>query len=51
MKHRSMTLGFTSITEMMRNMNKLKTLELKKGKLQNQEIKRKKLKRMKRSLW
>ena len=46
-----MTLGFTSLTEMIRNMNKLRTLKLKKGKLQNLKIKRKKLKRMKRSLW
>ena len=53
MKHRNVTLRFTSITGMMRNMNnKLRrTLKLK-TKLQNLKIKkRKKLKRMKRSLW
>ena len=53
MKHRNATLRFTSITGMMRNMSKLRrTPELKKRKLQNQKITmRKKLKRMKRSLW
>ena len=53
MKHRNVTLRFTSITGMMRIMSKLRrTPELKKRKLQNQKITmRKKLKRMKRSLW
>ena len=53
MKHRNVTLRFTNITGMMKNMNKLsRTLELNKRKLQNQETtKRKKLKRMKKSLW
>ena len=52
MRHRNVTLRFTSIAGMMRNMNKLRrTPELKKRKLQNQKItKRKKLKRMKRYL-
>ena len=53
MKHRNVTLRFTSITGMMRNISKLRrTPELKKRKLQNQKITMsKKLKRMKRSLW
>ena len=55
MKHRNMTLRFTSITGMMRNINKLRrTPELKKRKLRNQNqkiTKRKELKRMKRFLW
>ena len=55
MKHRNKTLRFTSITGMMRNINKLRrTPELKKRKLQNQNqkiTKRKELKRMKRFLW
>ena len=53
MKHRNATLRFTSITGMMRNIGKLRRApELKKRKLQNQKITmRKKLKRMKRSLW
>ena len=53
MKHRNVTLRFTSITGMMKNMSKLRRAPgLKKRKLQNQKITmRKKLKRMKRSLW
>ena len=53
MRRKNVTLRFMSITGMMRNMDKLRgTLELKKRKLQNQKItKRKKLKRMKKSLW
>ena len=39
MKHRNMTLRFTSITGMMRNMSKIRrTPELKKRKMQNQKI-------------
>ena len=53
MKHRNVTLRFTSITGMISNMSKLRrTAELKKRKWQNQKITmRKKLKRMKKSLW
>ena len=53
MKHRNATLRFTNITGIMKNMNKLsRTMELNMRKLQNQETtKRKKLKRMKKSLW
>ena len=49
-KHRNVTLKFITITEMMRNMNKIRrTLKLKKRKMENQKItKRKKLKRIKR---
>ena len=49
MKHRNVTSKFMSITRMMRNMDKTRrTIELEKGKKQNQKIpKRKKLKRTK----
>ena len=52
MKHRNVTIKFTSITGMMRNMSKLRrSPELKKRKLLNQKITmRKKLNRTKRSL-
>ena len=51
MKRRNVTLKFSSITGMMKNINKTRrTMKLKKRKMQNQKItKRKKLKRMKRS--
>ena len=42
MKHRNVTLRFMSITEMMRNMNKSRTLELKEKKIENQKIRRRK---------
>ena len=50
MKLRNVTLKFITITEMMRNMNKIRrTLKLKKRRMENQKItKRKKLKRIKR---
>ena len=50
MKQRNVTLKFITITEMKRNMNKIRrTLKLKKRKMENQKItKRKKLKRIKR---
>ena len=53
MKQRNVTLRFTSITGLMRNMSKLRrTPQLKKRKWQNHKITmRKKMERMKRSLW
>ena len=51
MKHRDVTLKFLSITGIMRNIKKTRrTMKLKKRKMQNQKItKRKKLKKTKRS--